>query len=241
MNTDRQRLKDRIMRDRGRFPAWNEDMLELCPQTLARMHEFIMAAEAGNRISEKLRHLIWIAADAVVSHLYPRGIGIHAREAMRLGASPQELVETLEIACVITCRTPQVALEIVLDEMARRPGEPKLRSEVPAQAADGARPAWMEIGMRYFPDYVRALSDFVDPPEAEHALDRRSRELIFFAVHACPAVVDPVGMRRHARRALECGASGEDLLDVIKLASCIGNHALAVGMPAIIEQLKEKS
>ncbi|MOA68250.1 hypothetical protein D3C78_1957820 [compost metagenome] len=46
-------------------------------------------------------------------------------------------------------------------------------------------------------------------------------------------------MRRHIRKALEVGASVEEVLAVLQLTSVLGIHSLALGAPILIEEAQK--
>ena len=45
------------------------------------------------------------------------------------------------------------------------------------------------------------------------------------------------GLRQHIRNALDYGATREEVLEVIELASVIGIHSCTVGVPILVEEL----
>ncbi|MNG01021.1 hypothetical protein D3C81_2258560 [compost metagenome] len=46
-------------------------------------------------------------------------------------------------------------------------------------------------------------------------------------------------MRRHIRKALELGASVEEVLAVLQLTSVLGLHSMALGAPMLIEEAQK--
>ncbi|MNJ82070.1 hypothetical protein D3C77_812270 [compost metagenome] len=46
-------------------------------------------------------------------------------------------------------------------------------------------------------------------------------------------------MRRHIRKALELGASVEEVLAVLQLTSVLGIHSMALGAPMLIEEAQK--
>lgn len=251
MDQERLRLKEKIMRaQNGRpFAAWRETLLEIDPPLLEHVHEYLMAAERGDEITEKLRHLIYLAADCVVTHLYPGGAAVHAGEALRNGASRRELVETLGIAAAVSCRGYGIGLPVVVAAVDRHFGrtgrqrEPFTASELAAKRRVESRLGywadWMDDALRLSPDYLERLAEFGRPDPEDSALDPKSRELIFLGAYACPAMVDKDGMRAHAERALSLGATESELLQTLRIANGIGLHAISEGIRAIKEPLAQ--
>ena len=176
------------------------------------------AIRASSVLGSSFQHLVWVAVDSVVTHLYPRGAGIHARVAIEQGASRRQVIETLEIATAASFRGVDTALAIVLQaatEAGRAlPSDPAAESRARIAAYGSAWPeeAW----------------DMQGP-----GLGAKSRALLHLACAASPALSDQDGMRAHAAEALRHGASAEELIETVQLAQCIATHALADGIMAM--------
>lgn len=70
------------------------------------------------------------------------------------------------------------------------------------------------------------------------ALDRKTVELICVAINAACTNLNEDGTRRHIRRALEAGATRDELLTVLKMASLLSIHTCSLGAPILIEESK---
>lgn len=222
---------------------WLSAMKQLAPERHARLMKFYAASQSPGLLSPKLRHLLWIAVDAVPTHIYPPGIELHARLALDHGATVAEVVEALEIATTICERSFVHALPAVI-EAAREAGaavpdtarslsgaEREIRDAYVAR--DGAWPSGLDLALRLLPDYLGAQLRMNHGAGLPGGLDARSRALIFLAIHACPATLDMAGVRHHARRCLELGATTGELVEAVQCASGIGIHAYSMGMPAV--------
>ncbi|CDX58844.1 hypothetical protein MPL1032_240283 [Mesorhizobium plurifarium] len=105
MDPFRRKVKDEVLAARrGPFGGWWEDLLEVDPHLLLRVHRQMAVAESGP-LPKSFRHLILATVDSVVTHLYPRGIGVHARVAIEHGASLRQVVEALEISAFVSNRS----------------------------------------------------------------------------------------------------------------------------------------
>jgi alkylhydroperoxidase/carboxymuconolactone decarboxylase family protein YurZ len=69
-------------------------------------------------------------------------------------------------------------------------------------------------------------------------LPRKSIELISLAINAQCSNLNPEGTRRHIRAALEAGATREEILMVLEMASLVAGHSLSLGAPILIEEAK---
>ena len=76
-------------------------------------------------------------------------------------------------------------------------------------------------------------------PWRSGVLPRKLIELIGIAVNAACTNLNPDGTRRHVRRALEAGATKEEILLVLKCASVMSIHACSLGAPILQEEAKQ--
>lgn len=239
MSTDQHAAGDNPMTSR----AWQATMKVLAPVSYERMMAYYAAVHQPGRLSQKLLHLMWIAVDAVPTHIYTPGIELHARMATDLGATLEEIAEALEIASTLCERSHVHALPAVI-EAARAAGLPvpdtigglnprqrQIRADY--EARDGAWPPGLDLALRLMPDYLAAQLKMNHSPAVPGGLDARPRALIFVAVHACPATLDVDAVRHHAARSIELGASLEELIETVQAASGISVHAFSLGMPAV--------
>ena len=74
-------------------------------------------------------------------------------------------------------------------------------------------------------------------PMLTGVLDAKTIEFIAIAVDAsCTHMYEP-GVRRHIRKALELGATKEEITAVLQLTSVLGIHTMSLGAPVLLEEL----
>lgn len=61
----------------------------------------------------QIKELVYCAFDAASTHLYVPGLKLHMKNALGYGATPQEIVEVLEIATLLSLHTAHVAAPII--------------------------------------------------------------------------------------------------------------------------------
>jgi alkylhydroperoxidase/carboxymuconolactone decarboxylase family protein YurZ len=242
VDTYRKMVKDEVISaGRGPFGGWWEDVLQVDPELVLRINRHMRVAEEIGPLPRFFRHLILVAVDSVVTHLYQRGIGVHARIAMEHGASLRQVVEALEISALVSSRGYAVALPLVLEELAAA-GMPLPERSDPARAAEirsrfedqiGTWPQWMTIALDHDPEAMENLLALAYGRADETGLEAKWRELLFLAASACPAIVEKDGIRLHARRALQLGATGEELVQTLRMANMIGLHPIIEGIPQL--------
>ena len=99
-------------------------------------------------------------------------------------------------------------------------------------------PAWQSL-LDTDPGFFETFVGLAAVPRRSPALDPKVKELVCVAVDAAATHLFEPGIRAHVRRALELGATKEELLEVLQLTSTIGIHASTVGVPLLLEAANE--
>ena len=74
-------------------------------------------------------------------------------------------------------------------------------------------------------------------PMLSGVLDARTIEFIAIAVDASCTHMYAPGVRRHIRKALELGATAQEITAVLQLTSVLGIHTMSLGAPILQEEL----
>src|ERR1700691_3620406 len=72
------------------------------------------------------------------------------------------------------------------------------------------------------------------------ALTPVTRELVGMAVNASITTFNLPGMTRHMRRALDAGATQNQILEALELVSVVGVHSFNVAVPIVLDELHYK-
>ena len=75
-------------------------------------------------------------------------------------------------------------------------------------------------------------------PWTSGVLPRKDVELISLAVNAACTNLSAEGTRRHIRGALDAGATREEILMILKIASLLSIHTCSLGAPILLEEAK---
>jgi len=75
-------------------------------------------------------------------------------------------------------------------------------------------------------------------PWTSGVLPRKDVELIGVALNAACTNLNPDGTRRHIRAALAAGASRDEILLVLKMASVLAIHSCSLGAPILLEEAR---
>ena len=88
------------------------------------------------------------------------------------------------------------------------------------------------------PVFVDQCLKMSNNPWTSGVLPRKDVELISLAVNAACTNLSAGGTRRHVRGALEAGATREEILMVLKIASLLSIHTASLGAPILLEEAK---
>ncbi|WP_397452328.1 carboxymuconolactone decarboxylase family protein [Pseudomonas sp. NA-150] len=119
LDARREALKDSFVKNRGYWHASWEGLLELDPELFDAYVEFSSVPWRTGVLAPKIKELIYCAFDAAATHLYVPGLKLHMRNALRYGATKEEIMEMLEIVSVIGIHgalTAAPMLELAFDE-----------------------------------------------------------------------------------------------------------------------------
>lgn len=78
---------------------------------------------AKGPLPDKTKELILIAVNAATTHLYGPGVRRHIRNALKLGATRDEILQAIEITAVVGIHACNLAVPILAEELAAAGGE----------------------------------------------------------------------------------------------------------------------
>ncbi|TVY13626.1 hypothetical protein LARI1_G008104 [Lachnellula arida] len=138
--SERQRIKDSFIRQRGFWTdTWNP-ILDFDPHFFQAYVDFSSLPSKTNVLNPKDRELITCAFDAATTHLYARGTKIHMRNALKLGATPGEIMEMLELTMLMGIDGVVVASPLLLNQLELEETRPNGTNSEEVVEAGGARP-----------------------------------------------------------------------------------------------------
>ena len=88
------------------------------------------------------------------------------------------------------------------------------------------------------PAWAKTCTRMASNPWRSGVLSRKLVELIGVAVNAACTNLNPEGTRRHIREALEAGATRDEILTILKMASVMSIHSCSLGAPILLEEAK---
>jgi len=237
-------IKDKIVQGRGYWAPFHEGLLKLDPNFLEAYYELNNQPYMTGVLPRKVKEFVYVAIDASVNHLYEPGIRRHIGLALDHGATRQEMTEVLEIICSMVHHTSALGFQALLDAGAARP--PRLSGAQQAQkdafaALVGDWPLdWIDKAFELNAPYAAALLRFLAAPWQSGALEPKVREFVYLGVNAAPTTLFKPAIDLHTRRALACGATEEEIGEVLQLAAGLGIHTCSIAVPPFVEILKER-
>jgi alkylhydroperoxidase/carboxymuconolactone decarboxylase family protein YurZ len=78
-------------------------------------------------------------------------------------------------------------------------------------------------------------------PMVSGVLDAKTVEFISIAVDASCTHMYAPGVRRHIRKALELGATKEEITAVLQCVSVLGIHSMSIAAPILLDELASAS
>ncbi|ONH31653.1 carboxymuconolactone decarboxylase family protein [Pseudofrankia asymbiotica] len=213
------------------------------PEFAAAAESLVAHPHRHGVLAPSVRALVVLAAESVIPEADEPRIEAAIDAALEDGATWDEVLCTLEIACSIGLHSVSVGLPLLLAEMERAglplPEETSRQRELQhALETGGPRPRPLNpiyAGiLRMDPEYFAARVRFIDLPwEREGVLDPRVKHLLSIAIDAVSPQHYVDGLRKHLREALAAGVRPEAVLEVLQLASVTGMRTLDVGLAVL--------
>jgi alkylhydroperoxidase/carboxymuconolactone decarboxylase family protein YurZ len=111
-----QEIKDTFMRNRGYWADVWEEVLKLSPDFFEASLKFSSVPWTTGTLEPKVREFVYIAIDAATTHLYEPGLRQHIRNALRYGATKEELMEVLQLTSVLGMHTVSEGVPVLVEE-----------------------------------------------------------------------------------------------------------------------------
>lgn len=163
--------------------------------------------------------------------------------ALELGATPEQLTELIILVSAIGMHTLHEGGRIVA-ELLRTRGLGNMTSELDSSRRSllelyvGDDPYWARLEerlpgfldalIRLSPEAFTAFVEFCAIPWRTQTLSPRTKEIVYLALDATPTHRYLPGVRLHLDNALRLGATRQQILEAVEIASQAGGH-LGIG------------
>ena len=243
--TETSTLRDRFTAATGIWgPAW-QGMLDLDPAFLEAYLAFASVPAKKGHLDAKTRAFIGLTVDAAATHLHEPGIRHHIETAIANGATPQEVMEVIELTSTLGIHAMNVHVPVLAEVLEAR-GQGVARTGLDeAQEALKAEfvakrgfwnDAWEQI-LVFDPEIFAAYTTFSSVPWVGGTLGLKTKSLIYMAFDSSATHLYSAGVRAHMNNALDAGATTDEILETLEIVSVIGIHAATVAVPILIDVL----
>ena len=215
---------------------------EADPEFFARFTELAEVPRRSTVLDPKVKELVCLAVDAAATHMYAPGIREHARRAIDLGATREELLEVLQLTSTLGIHATTVGVPVLVEALGEREVAPldERRQALKAEF-EAKRGYWHDFWnglLELDPDFFEAYVGFSAHPWEHGVLEPKVKELIYTAFDASATHMYVPGLRQHIENALAYGATPAEVMEVFELASTIGIHGYLAALPIVLEELE---
>jgi alkylhydroperoxidase/carboxymuconolactone decarboxylase family protein YurZ len=213
------------------------------PAFAAAYERMVTALSRSDVLSAKVQELIGLAVNAAPTHLNRDAVIAHVRGARNQGASDAEILEALQIATCLGIHALTFGGALLREESdtldAVMSDELSLRQQGLKQHwVDGSGRDWLpvfDVALQGDPDFFEAWCDLMNIPVAHHAIEPKVRELIYLALDGGITHMHP-GTRAHIHLARRFGASDQEILAALSLASLVAVQGYGWGVHALLDE-----
>jgi alkylhydroperoxidase/carboxymuconolactone decarboxylase family protein YurZ len=236
--------------DRGKW-KWSdtwETILQLNPDILSAYSTMSSVPHKKGHLDQKTKEMLYVAIDGAITELYLPGLSSHLKHGLDIGVTKEEFLEVLAITSTTGTATYTMGIPILAEEL--KAVGIDIEAQPLTQDQKGLKERYirengywdgtLEATVKLDEDMFKSYMDYVHASLEGGVLDAKTREFIYIAANAAPTSLNKEATRIHIRRALEAGATKEELIEVFESIACLGIHTVTVGVPALNEALKTK-
>lgn len=232
-------------RARGDDPAWDH-LADIDSEFLDRYEELAACSMRDGPLDAKTVELVALASHAACTTLYEPGIRRHVGRAFDEGATIEDVMDVIEMISAIGVHAVTEGVPVLVDEAGLpedvTEDEMKRKDRLQAEFED-ERGYWDELWdqvLQIDDEYFEAYLNYSAHPFKTGPLDPMVREFVIIAADASTNHLYLPGLRIHIRNALGHGASREQIMAVIEIASVIGVNTVTGSLPIVLEEAADR-
>lgn len=229
-----------------------QSVLQLSPELFEASMKFRAVPRKKRHLPLKVQHLISIAVDSASTHLYVPGIRAHIKEALKEGATTDEVMEVIELTSTLGIHACNIGVPLLVEVMKEEgiyekhptAGAPfdeyRERLKADFTAKRGYWHQFWEDFLRLDPEFFEAYLDFSSVSwtkdvngSGKGALEPKLKELIYCAFDCAATHLYVPGLKLHMKNALGYGATPEEITEVLEIASLLSLHTAHVAAPIL--------
>jgi len=240
-----QAIKDTFIGNRGYWSEIWDQVLHLSPDYFEAYTELSSVPWTHGVLEPKVKEFMYIAADASTTHLYNAGTRIHIQNALRLGATVDEVFEVLQLTSVLGIHSCIVGVPILLEELAAAGmgvedtlDERRLTLKASFTETRGYWAPFLEGLLQLSPEFFEAYLNLSSVPWRTGTLEPKVKEFVYIAIDGATTHLYEPGLRQHIRNAIGHGATKDELMEVLALVTAIGVHTMTDSVPILMKEAK---
>jgi alkylhydroperoxidase/carboxymuconolactone decarboxylase family protein YurZ len=245
LTPEQEAIKEEFIKVRGTWSDSWETILELDPVFMKAYSDFSSVPWRKNHLEDKIKEFIYITVDVNATHMYLPGARTHIKKALEFGATVDEIMEVLELSATLGIHAMNIGVPIlveVLTEMGLRTGPAPLSEYQEKVKADftATRGYWHEFWdemLELDPELFAAYTEFSSIPWRQGTLSPKVKEFIYIAFDTAATHLYVKGLKLHIENALGYGATPQEILEIMEIASTLGIHAVTSGAPILAEEV----
>ncbi|KAK4174107.1 AhpD-like protein [Triangularia setosa] len=230
--------------------GWSS-LLNLSPSFFNASVSLASVPKKKSHLSSKNQALIGLAVDSAATHLFIPGIKSHVAAALREGASVAEVAEVIELSSTLGIHACNVGVPLLVevlkegglyvDETTKDFNHRQERLKEDFTKKRGYWHTFWEDFLRLDPEFFEAYLEFSSLPWIKEAdgkkgvLEPKMKELVYCAFDSASTHLYKPGLKLHMKNALGYGATPQEILEVLEIATLLSLHSAHVAAPIILE------
>lgn len=240
-----QQVKDEFIEVRGTWSDTWESILLLDAEFLKTYLDFSAVPFRKNHLDALTQEYVFIAVNAAATHMYAPGVRAHIARALELGAPPSEIMEVLELTATLGIHAMNIGVPLlvqVLQEKGLRTGPAPLtadqeRIKAEFTAKRGYWHTFWDEMLELDPEVFEAYTNFSAHPWTSGTLSPKVKEFVYIAFDTAATHLYVPGLKAHIENAIGYGATPQEILEIMEIASVLGIHAVTSAAPVLQEEV----
>lgn len=249
LTSRQEEIKAEFIRVRGTWGETWESMLRLDPEFLFSYLRLSAVPWQKNHLPDKTKELIYLAIDANATHMYLPGVRAHIKSALDLGATQQEIMEVLELSATLGIHAMNIGVPVlteVLQEKGMRAdatplGDYQQRLKDEFVSTRGYWHSFWDEILELDPEMFAAYTEFSSVPWRSGTLEPKVKEFVYIAFDTAATHLYVKGLKLHIENAIGLGATTQEILEVMEIASVLGIHGVLAAAPILEAELASRA
>lgn len=241
-------LKAEFIKNRGYWADFWDYLLALDPDFFETYLEYSSIPWLHGSLSPKMKEFVYITIDIATTHLYELGTRIHYQNAIKHGATPQEIMAVIKVASGLGIHTMTLGVPVLVNALKRAGREHEIDRTLDAKQEGlkrefiEVRGFWSEVWedlLCLHPAFFASYLKLSGNPHRTGILDEKTIALLHIAANSSVTHLYQPTLEVQMDQALRHGATVEEIMEVMELASVLGLHSCTFGVPLLAEELEK--